>query len=37
MSIDQINLEKERRLLAVIKKDFNDNECQWNYLELEET
>ena len=37
MSIDQINLEKERRLLAVIKKDFNDNEYQWNNLELEET
>ena len=37
MSIAQIHLEKEKRLLAVIKKDFNDNEYQWNNLELEET
>ena len=34
---DQINLEKEKRLLSVIKKDLNDNEYQWNNLELEET
>ena len=37
MSIEQINVEKERRLLKVIKKDLNDNEYQWNNLELEET
>ena len=37
MSIDQINIEKEKRLLYVIKKDLNDNEYQWNNLELEET
>ena len=37
MNIDQINLEKEKRLLSVIKKDLNDNEYQWNNLELEET
>ena len=37
MSIDQINMEKEKRLLYVIKKDLNDNEYQWNNLELEET
>ena len=37
MSIDQINVEKEKRLLYVIKKDLNDNEYQWNNLELEET
>ena len=37
MSIDQINIEKEKRLLSVIKKDLNDNEYQWNNLELEET
>ena len=37
MSIDQINMEKEKRLLSVIKKDLNDNEYQWNNLELEET
>ena len=37
MSPDQINAEKDRRLLLVIKKEFNDNEYQWNNLELEET
>ena len=37
MSIEQINVEKEKRLLSVIKKDLNDNEYQWNNLELEET
>jgi len=37
MSPEQINLEKDRRLLLVIKKEFNDNEYQWNNLELEET
>ena len=34
MSPDQINSEKDRRLLLVIKKEFNDNEYQWNNLEL---
>ena len=37
MSPEQINLEKDRRLLLVIKKEFDDNEYQWNNLELEET
>ena len=37
MNTDQINMEKERRLIKVIKKDLNDNEYQWNNLELEET
>ena len=37
MTIDQINLEKDRRLLTVIKKDLNDNEYLWNNLEIEET
>ena len=37
MSPEQINLEKDRRLLLVIKKEFNDNEYQWNNFELEET
>ena len=34
---EQINIEKDRRLLSVIKKDLNDNEYQWNNLEIEET
>ena len=34
---EQINIEKDRRLLLVIKKDLNDNEYQWNNLEIEET
>ena len=37
MSSDQINIEKDRRLLKVLRKDLNDNEYQWNNLELEET
>ena len=37
MSIEQINVEKEKRLLKVIKKDLNDNEYQCNNLELVET
>ena len=37
MTIDQINMEKDRRLLTVIKKDLNDNEYLWNNLEIEET
>ena len=37
MSSEQINMEKDRRLLKVLKKDLNDNEYQWNNLELEET
>ena len=30
-------MEKDKRLLYVLKKDFNDNENQWNNFELEET
>ena len=37
LSTDQINMEKDRRLIKVIKRDLNDNEYQWNNLELEET
>ena len=37
MSSEQINMEKDRRLLKVLRKDLNDNEYQWNNLELEET
>ena len=37
MSLDQINMEKDRRLIKVIQKDLNDNEYLWNNLELEET
>ena len=37
LSTDQINMEKDKRLLYVLKKDFNDNENQWNNFELEET
>ena len=37
MSPDQINMEKDRRLVKVIQKDLNDNEYFWNNLELEET
>ena len=37
MSTEQINMEKDRRLLKVLRKDLNDNEYQWNNLELEET
>ena len=37
LSNEQINIEKDRRLVLVIKKDLNDNEYQWNNLEIEET
>ena len=37
MTIEQINIEKEKRVLSVINKDLNENEYQWNNLELEET
>jgi len=37
LSTDQINMEKDKRLLYVLQKDFNDNENQWNNFELEET
>ena len=37
MTTDQLNMEKDKRLLSVIKKDLNDNEYQWNNLEIEET
>jgi hypothetical protein len=37
LSTDQINMEKDKRLLYVLQKDFSDNENQWNNFELEET
>ena len=37
LTTDQINMEKDKRLLYVLKKDFNDNKNQWNNFELEET
>ena len=37
LNTEQLNSEKDRRLLILIKKDLNENEYQWNNLELEET
>jgi len=37
MSMDQINMEKDKRLTEIIKRDFDENEYQWNNLEMEET
>ena len=34
---DEINYEREKRLLATIKGDLNKNEVQWKNLEMEET
>jgi hypothetical protein len=37
MNTDEINYEREKRLLDTIKKDLNRNENQWKNLEMEET
>ena len=37
MSMEQINIEKDKRLTEIIKRDFDENEYQWNNLEMEET
>ena len=34
---DEINYEREKRLLDTIKNDLNGNESQWKNLEMEET
>ena len=34
---DEINYEREKRLLDTIKSDLNGNESQWKNLEMEET
>ena len=37
MNQDELNYEREKRLLDTIKNDLNKNECQWKNLEMEET
>ena len=37
MNQDEINYEREKRLLDTIKSDLNGNESQWKNLEMEET
>jgi hypothetical protein len=37
MNQDEINYEREKRLLDTIKSDLNRNESQWKNLEMEET
>ena len=37
MNNDEINYEREKRLLDTIKNDLNKNEGQWKNLEMEET
>ena len=37
MNQDEINYEREKRLLDTIKGDLNRNESQWKNLEMEET
>ena len=37
MNQDEINYEREKRLLDTIKNDLNRNESQWKNLEMEET
>ena len=37
MSMEQINMEKDKRLTGIIRRDLDDNEYQWNNLEMEET
>ena len=37
MNQDEINYEREKRLLDTIKNDLNGNENQWKNLEMEET
>ena len=37
MTIDQINMERERRLVEMIRDDLKESEPMWNNLEMEET
>ena len=37
MTMEQINIEKDKRLTGIIRRDLDDNEYQWNNLEMEET
>ena len=37
MNPDQLNYERDKRLTNIIKRDFDENEYQWNNLEMEET
>ena len=37
MNIDQINMERERKLVEMIKYELKENENLWNNLEMEET
>ena len=37
MSIDQLNMERDKRLNDTILNDLNENEGQWRNLEMEET
>lgn len=37
MNIDQINMERERKLIEMIKYELKENENLWNNLEMEET
>ena len=37
MNQDELNYEREKRLLDTIKNDLNRNESQWKNLEMEET
>ena len=37
MSIDQINIERERKLIENITEELKESEPQWNNLEMEET
>ena len=37
MNVEQINIERGKRLGLTIKKEFEDNENQWTNLEVEET
>ena len=37
MSIEQINMEKDKRLTNIIQRELDENEYQWINLEMEET
>ena len=37
MNVEQINIERGKRLSMVIKKEFEESENQWTNLEMEET
>jgi hypothetical protein len=37
MTIDQINMERERKLVEMIRDDLKESEPMWNNLEMEET